>query len=191
MSAGPSPHEANDAFPGDDFPDEPWEADIVDLLSGLGPVDPPSGFIEEAIDHRPLFAGRAMLGSMAAATVVFAASFAVGAFGQPRLVPELNTLTSGAAVAHSDPSASVFREPGSIELDALPGGERIDVAGRDAWMDPDNDVVVVATESAFGTMVGVTPEEAEALIDDVDGGPEGVAGIINRLTAAVGFPDLS
>jgi len=190
MSADRPQHD-DDQFANDDFPDEPWEAEIANMLGGLRTVEPPPGFIDQAIDHRPLFAGRALLGLAAAAALVFAGSFAMGAFGQPRLVPELSTLTSGAAVAQSGPSASVFREPGSIELDELPGGRRMSLAGRDAWVDHENDVVVVATDSAVVTMVGVTPEEAEVLLDDIDGGPDGVAGVINRLTAAVGFPDLS
>lgn len=172
------------------FPDEPWEAEISHLLSGLAPVDPPPGFIDQAIDHRPLFAGRALAGLLAAAAVVFGASFALGAFGQPRVVPELSTLTSGAAIQNGS-SAAVFRQPGVVELDALPGGERTTVNGRDAWVDPDNGVVVIATDASVVTMVGVTVQEAEVLLDDVDDGPDGLAGLINRLTAGVGFPDLS
>ena len=99
----------------------------------------------------------------------------LGAFGHPRLVPELNTLMSGAAVVQSgtSASASVFRQPGSIELDELPGGSRIDLAGHEAWVDPDNDVVVVATDAAVVTRVGVGPEEAEALLGEIDEGPDG------------------
>lgn len=171
------------------FPDEPWESEISQLLSGLAPVEPPPGFIEQAIDHRPLFAGRALAGLSVAAGVLFAASYAFGAFGQPRLVPELSTLTSGAAVQSSS-TASVFRQPGVVELDQLPGGQRIELDGREAWVDPDNGVVVVATDASVVTMVGVTVEEAEELIDDIDDGPDGLAGLINRLTAGVGFPDL-
>lgn len=173
----------------DVFPDEPWEADIANMLSSLGPVEPPPGFIDQAIDHRPLFAGRSMVGLLAAAAVIFGATFALGAFGQPRLVPELSTLTAGAAV-QSGSSASIFREPGVVELDELPGGERIDLKGRDAWVDAENDVVVVATDESVVTMVGVTPDEAAELLDDIDSGPGGFTGVLNRLTAGVGFPDL-
>ncbi len=173
------------------FPDEPWEADISDLLGQLGMVDPPPGFIDQAIDRRPLFAGRSLVGLSAAAAVLFAGSLALGAFGQPRLVPELNTLTSGTAMIQTGSSASVFRQPGQVELDELPGGTRMDLAGRDAWVDHEQDVVVVATSAAVVTMIGVTPEEAEDLIDDIDGGPSGFTGVVNQLTAGIGFPDLS
>lgn len=175
----------------DVFPDEPWEGEISDLLGRLSMVEPPPGFIDQAIDHRPLFAGRSLAGLALAAAVLFAGSFALGAFGQPRLVPELSTLTSGAALVQGGSSASVFRQPGRVELDQLPGGTRVDLGGREAWVDPDQDVVVVATDTAVVTMIGVTPEEAEAMLDDIDGGPGGVAGVVNRLTAGIGFPDLS
>jgi len=173
----------------DVFPDEPWEAEITSLLSGLSSVEPPPGFIDQAIDHRPLFAGRALVGLLAAAAVIFGATFALGAFGQPRLVPDLSTLTAGAAV-QSGSSASIFRQPGVVELDQLPGGERIDLEGRSAWVDAENEVVVVATEESVVTMVGVTPDEAAELLDEIDSGPEGFTGVLNRLTAGVGFPDL-
>jgi len=180
----------SDPLPDDDlFPDEPWEADISSLLSGLGPIDPPPGFIDQAIDHRPLFAGRSVVGLLASAAVVFGATFALGAFGQPRLVPDLSTLTAGAAVQNSS-SASVFRQPGVLELDELPGGERIDLQGREAWVDAENDVVVVTTDESVVTMVGVTPDEAADLLADIDSGPQGFTGVLNRLTAGVGFPDL-
>ncbi len=173
------------------FADEPWEAEIADLLGGLRAVEPPPGFIDQAIDHRPLFAGRSVVALVTAAAALLAASFAVGAFGQPRLVPDLSTLTSGGAVFQSGSSAAVFRQPGSVELDDLPGGQRFDLDGRDAWADAENGVVVVATDVSVVTMVGVTAEEAADLLHDVDSGPEGVSGVINRLTSGLGFPDLS
>lgn len=179
----------SDPLHDDLFPDEPWEADISDLLSGLGPVEPPPGFIDQAIDHRPLFAGRSLVGLLTAAAVIFGATFALGVFGQPRLVPDLSNLTAGAAIQNGS-SASIFRQPGVVELDELPGGERIDLEGRDAWVDAENDVVVVATDESVVTIVGVTPDEAVELLDDIDSGPQGFTGVLNRLTAGVGFPDL-
>lgn len=179
----------SDLLPDDMFPDEPWEAEISSLLSGLGPIEPPPGFIDRAIDHRPLFAGRSLVGLLIAAAVSFGATFALGAFGEPRLVPDLSTLTAGAAI-QSGASASIFRQAGVVELDELPGGERIDLEGHEAWVDAENDVVVVATDASVVTMVGVTPDEAADLINDIDSGPEGFTGVLNRLTAGVGFPDL-
>lgn len=181
--------------PKDLFPDEPWEADISQMLSNLGSVEPPPGFIDQAIDHRPLFAGRALVGLLGAASLVFGATLALGAFGQPRLVPELSTLTSGAAIQNSA-SMSIFHQSGIIELDELPGGERMEIDGRDAWVDAENDVVVVATDDSVVTMVGVTPGEAaellddSELLDDIETAPQGFTGVVNRLTAGVGFPDL-
>lgn len=179
----------NDHLDDDLFPDEPWEAEISDLLRGLTPVEPPPGFIDQAIDHRPLFAGRLLVGLLAAAAAVFGVTLALGALGQPRLVPEVSTLTAGSAV-QSGTSASVFRQPGVVALDELPGGERIELDGRDAWVDAENDVIVVAADESVVTMVGVTPEEAAELLDEIDSGPKGITGVLNRLTAGVGFPDL-
>lgn len=189
------PHDSSDPHADSDddglFADEPWEGEISELLGRLHVVDPPAGFIEQAIDHRPLFAGRSVVALVAASAVLLAASIAVGAFGQPRLVPDLSTLTAGSAVMQTDPSASVFRKPGSVELDELPGGHRFDLDGRDAWADADSGVVVVATGVSVVTMVGVTPDEAAVLLAEIDSGPGGLTGVINRLTADLGFPDLS
>jgi hypothetical protein len=179
---------------GDDdglFSDEPWEVEISELLGRLHVVEPPPGFIEHAVDHRPLFAGRSIAAMVTATAMLLAASIAAGAFGQPRLVPDLSTLTAGGAVVHNGSSASVFRQAGIVELDDLPGGQRFELDGRDAWVHADEGVVVVSTGASVVTMVGVTPDEAGALLDEVDRGPEGLSGVINRLTADLGFPDLS
>jgi hypothetical protein len=42
--------------------DEPWESEIADLLGGLPVLDPPEGFVDRALRHRPLHAGRSLLG---------------------------------------------------------------------------------------------------------------------------------
>ena len=56
------------------LPEEPWEADVGALLGALPPVDPPEGFIASALDHRPLYAGRIVVGLLGgfAAMVVLA-----------------------------------------------------------------------------------------------------------------------
>lgn len=57
-------------------PEEPWESQVHELLAGLPPVDPPEGFIQRAIDHRPKYAGR--LTALAAASVSATAVAIVG-----------------------------------------------------------------------------------------------------------------
>lgn len=42
--------------------EEAWEAEVTDLLAGLPFVDPPPGLIDDALDHRPLYAGRTLAG---------------------------------------------------------------------------------------------------------------------------------
>ncbi len=59
-------------------PDEPWERDVAAALRGLPPVEPPVGFIDRAVDHRPLHAGRLAAVLAAVALVGLGASLSVG-----------------------------------------------------------------------------------------------------------------
>lgn len=54
--------------------EEAWEAEVTDLLGGLPFVDPPPGLIDDALNHRPLHAGRTLAG------LGVMASLALGAF---------------------------------------------------------------------------------------------------------------
>lgn len=40
--------------------EEPWERDVAAALGRLPAVEPPTGFLERAVDHRPLHAGRVL-----------------------------------------------------------------------------------------------------------------------------------
>ena len=60
-------------------PDEPWELDVAAALRGLPAVEPPAGFIDRAVDHRPLHAGRFAAALVAVALVGVGASLSVGA----------------------------------------------------------------------------------------------------------------
>lgn len=42
--------------------EEAWESEVTDLLAGLPFVDPPPGLIDDALNHRPLHAGRTLVG---------------------------------------------------------------------------------------------------------------------------------
>ncbi len=76
-----------------DHNEEPWEAEIASMLGGLGPIDPPDGFLESAVDHRPAFSGR-LLAGLTFAVLAFAA---VGistdwSAMSTRITPELSAL---------------------------------------------------------------------------------------------------
>ena len=47
-----------------------WEHEIAALLGGLDLVDPPPGAIDRAMDHRPMFAGRTLVGAGAVLVVL-------------------------------------------------------------------------------------------------------------------------
>ncbi len=82
-------------------PEEPWEAEIAAVLGNLPTIDPPAGFIAGALDHRPLFAGRLLVGLALGVVVAFGASLAVGAFGRPLVVPELGALSAQHAMTQA------------------------------------------------------------------------------------------
>ncbi len=83
----------------DFLPEEDWESDISALLGGLPNVAPPDGFITEALDHRPLHAGRLVAGLGAAVFVAFGVAIGLGGFGQSSVVPELSALNAQHAAA--------------------------------------------------------------------------------------------
>lgn len=72
--------------------EESWEGEISALLAGLPEVEPPDGFIDRAINHRPLFAGRIALGLALLAAGALAGSAALDVFGPRSVEPELATM---------------------------------------------------------------------------------------------------
>lgn len=82
-----------------DFTEEPWEADIGAMLGGLPQVEPPNGFFDAALDHRPLHAGRLLGGLMAASVVAVVLSVATGAVGRSRIAPAIDELADRHSVA--------------------------------------------------------------------------------------------
>ncbi len=76
------------------FDEEPWEHEIAALLADLPDVEPPAGFIEAAIDHRPLHGGRTAVGATTVCVLAVGLLGAIGIVG-PRLVaPSLSQLSS-------------------------------------------------------------------------------------------------
>ncbi len=72
--------------------EEAWETEIGALLGALPDVEPPAGFIEAALDHRPLGALRTLAGLSFAVVVAAAASLVVGA-GGGRIFPQVDDLS--------------------------------------------------------------------------------------------------
>lgn len=76
----------------DPLAEEPWEAEIGAMLGGLPPVAPPAGFIDAALDHRPLHAGRTvgLLGGLVAVAVI--AAVLTGVARRAAVVPPIDEL---------------------------------------------------------------------------------------------------
>lgn len=91
--------------------EEPWEQEIGSLLGSLPPVDPPAGFIDSALDHRPLYAGRTVLGLLALSIMAFSISVATNATSRGRITPDFDDL----AQRHTAVRAGVF--PDDLEVD--------------------------------------------------------------------------
>ena len=76
-----------------DHHEEPWEAEISLLLGGLGSVEAPEGFLEQAIDRRPPAAGRAIAGLLAAVVALAAIGVATGLTDATRSIsPDFDAL---------------------------------------------------------------------------------------------------
>lgn len=76
------------------FEEEPWEAQIGSMLAGLPDVDPPTGFFDAALDHRPMYAGRVFTGLMAVTVVALVASISTGILGRTEITPSVDDLAS-------------------------------------------------------------------------------------------------
>lgn len=93
LAAGPAP-----------LVEEAWESEIENLLASLPLVDPPEGFLQAALDHRPLYAGRSLVVAGLASVLLLAGFSAVGLFAKETFVPDLDGLVS----RHSATQAGVL-----------------------------------------------------------------------------------
>jgi hypothetical protein len=74
-------------------PEEPWEDEIHELLASLPPVDPPEGFLQRAVDHRPKYAARLSATALASVAVAALVIVGLGLVGDPASVaPAVRTL---------------------------------------------------------------------------------------------------
>ncbi len=74
--------------------EEPWEAEIGALLGRLPMVDPPDGFIDRAIDRRPLHAGRTLSLLSLLTVALFGLAVATDAVGRRTVVPPIDELVA-------------------------------------------------------------------------------------------------
>lgn len=72
--------------------EEPWEAEVGAMLGALPMVDPPTGFIDRALDHRPLHAGRVLTSLAAVCVLAVVAAVLTGATGRATVVPQVDEL---------------------------------------------------------------------------------------------------
>ncbi len=93
--------------------EEAWEHHVARLLGSLPAVEPPPGFLESAIDHRPLHGGRAAVAALGATVVALSCVVVLGVVGPGRAELSLDWLTSRHAAvaaglnAGSSPSAAI------------------------------------------------------------------------------------
>lgn len=78
----------------DGLAEEAWESEIGDLLGGMPLVEPPDGFIDAALDHRPMYAGRTSLLAVLGTFVVVVAVSMSGLLKEQTYVPDLEALVS-------------------------------------------------------------------------------------------------
>lgn len=122
-------------------PEEPWEREIHDLLSSLPPVDPPDGFLQRAIDHRPKYAARMSAAAVATVVGVTLAVVGFGLVGDPTPVaPPVGSLTErhaqaaagfgATALADQAPLFEPVADPDGRELLELPVPFELEAALR-------------------------------------------------------------
>ncbi len=220
-----------------DFEEAPWELEIAALLASLPLVEPPAGFLEKAIDRRPLFALRG--------TVLLVCSVAVGVLGvmqfgvleRDQVVPSVGDLVQRHALASAavhadagvqlddmdnsplslpshlhpegqltdqqpyqavyadeDHTVSVFSQPGRVDWDRLPEEGMKELGGVSAWVDPDQDLVLVESADAAVTIVGLSPNELVGPLQTLSHRSRGVYARVRdtaaTLSAELGFADL-
>jgi hypothetical protein len=117
-------------FDRDDLaPEEPWEGEISALLGAMPAVDPPEGFVAEALDHRPLHAGRTVAGLVLATIVVAMLSATSGLINHAAAIPEIAMLTS----RHSAAQAGVAGSGAGVEAEPGDGGSQPPVSLPDTY----------------------------------------------------------
>jgi hypothetical protein len=99
-----------------------------------------------------------------------------------------------AVYLHADKAVSVFSQPGRVDWEGLPSEGMEDLGGVPAWVDPEDELVLVESADSAVTIVGISPSE---LIIPLQALPQRSRGAVARLreaaaaiSAQLGFADL-
>lgn len=131
------------------FEEEAWEVEIGAMLGRLPAVGPPDGFIDAALDHRPLNAGRTMVGLGALAVAAVVAALATGAVSRGEITVEPDEVAERhVAVEAAVLGASGGDDADDVRLVAEPVDPPIDLAAgfRPTTTVLVDDVIVTAYE---------------------------------------------
>ncbi|MEZ5376299.1 MAG: hypothetical protein R2733_07250 [Acidimicrobiales bacterium] len=105
-----------------EFEEEEWEHEIARLLGSLPEVEPPPGFLEAAIDRRPLHAGRVAVGALSLSAMALVGVAVFGLVGPGRAEFSLDWLTSRHATVAAGMRSSSSTSA-AVSLDALLAGD--------------------------------------------------------------------
>ncbi len=225
------------------FEEEGWESEISTLLASLPLVEPPPGFLERAVDHRPLFALRGTVALLCGATLALFGVTQVGGLDRHEVVPPVDdllqrhataevamhdgTLESGQGLVRGDDGASpplslpgslepqghiqgghqdqtlyaddgdavsVFSQPGRVDWEELPSDGMETLGGVPAWVDPEQELVLVESADAAVTIVGLSPAELVGPLQTLPRRSRGAAAWLRETASAIsaqlGFADL-
>lgn len=188
------------------FEEEDWEAGISNMLGALPLVEPPPGLVQNAIDHRPLHAGRTLLLWGCVATFALASWIGFDVATRTDVVPPVSALVAhhdaGAGLSlglndsitvEADESFTMFRQEGAVKFSELPPEGRTTIDGVAAWADPERQTVIVQADDEVVTIVGIDEADVAEVIRDLPPEQsvlEEVAERLNGLTSQIGFADL-
>ncbi len=205
------------------FEEEDWEAGISSLLGALPLVEPPPGMVDKALDHRPLHAGRIFLLWSCVAAVALVSWIGFDVATRADVVPPVSDLVAhhdasqsgdqaddgdsslGAAGAgltiggsdsitvELDDAYSVYRQEGVVKLSELPAEGQTTIDGIAAWVDPDQQTVIVQSDDEVVTIVGIDEADVADAIRDLQQEQsviEQVADRLDGLTSQLGFAEL-
>lgn len=100
-----------------DLPEEAWEGEIGRLLADLPMMDPPEGFIDQALNHRPLYSGRTTVLALAASVLSIVVVSMTGLLADEMFVPDLEALLSRHSATEAGLLGGVIPTGGSGNAD--------------------------------------------------------------------------
>jgi hypothetical protein len=148
--------------------EEPWEGEVSAALGALPAVEPPEGFMVAALDHRPLHAGRVMVGLVATVVVLFAATM-VGGITVRSLGVDASAVTATVTATEVRPS-----DDGAVPGTGSEGGAEEGEELRSVW---DRAQVVV---DAVTRQLGFPATDTEVTNRGDDDAADSVGGLSSR-----------